>query len=272
MNNCLLSVSEAARLVQTGRVFLFAGAAEVLDQLPVGNWIGGTIPYFMSEDGGQHETTRLFVTELPVAQETCRFTSYTPESISQVAMDADPGVLTFIILPGFSTVHQVYAKGAPDFEGMYMRPIVGWISGVDLDQIGKVLPKTYDGKTGESYTDRAVTVHAPLPAGVNARIDILNLFIPGDGPTLRFDETSFTVGECEVNGERVNLADYLAANQLDIRLPLVADYCGANINASFQSVCPETRQVSPSSPEWNTASPLPWPTTRIPLPAWFRRT
>jgi hypothetical protein len=41
-----------------------------------------------------------------------------------------------------------------------------------------------------------------------------------------------------VNGVKENFADYITRNNLDTKLPLVADYYGALINISFQSVEP----------------------------------
>ena len=69
-----------------------------------------------------------------------------------------------------------------------------------------------------------------------ASIGIVNLFKQGDGDSLRFEEEGFTVKTCLVNGEPRDSAQYLKANRIDTRLPLVANYAGAMVNVSFQAV------------------------------------
>ncbi len=45
--NQLISVQAAAEMIRSGKSISVAGPESALDQLPAGNWIGGTIPYFM---------------------------------------------------------------------------------------------------------------------------------------------------------------------------------------------------------------------------------
>lgn len=49
----LMPVGEAAELIRSGKYLSIAGDEQALKQLPTGNWIGGTIPYFMAEQGGR---------------------------------------------------------------------------------------------------------------------------------------------------------------------------------------------------------------------------
>ena len=63
--NELISVQAAADLIKSGLPLSFAGPESALDQLPAGNWIGGTIPYFMLKAGGVVvQDDRVFVTDL----------------------------------------------------------------------------------------------------------------------------------------------------------------------------------------------------------------
>ena len=48
----LLTVDEVKNEVEIGKNLLLAGDENLLGQLPKGNWIGGTIPYFMVDEGG----------------------------------------------------------------------------------------------------------------------------------------------------------------------------------------------------------------------------
>jgi hypothetical protein len=52
-------------LIRSGKRLLLAGDEHLLATLPNGNWIGGTIPYFMTEQGGALTKERIYVTELP---------------------------------------------------------------------------------------------------------------------------------------------------------------------------------------------------------------
>jgi hypothetical protein len=65
MQHALLTPEQAAKAIAAGRTLLLAGSEELLERLPRGNWIGGTTPDFMTEDGGTCSTNRVFCTELP---------------------------------------------------------------------------------------------------------------------------------------------------------------------------------------------------------------
>ena len=47
------TVDEARRLIEGGQPLLLAGDEALLQALPLGDWIGGTIPYFMTAQGGK---------------------------------------------------------------------------------------------------------------------------------------------------------------------------------------------------------------------------
>lgn len=51
-HNGLLSIPEASALIESGHFMSIAGDEAALRQLPPGHWIGGSIPYFMSREGG----------------------------------------------------------------------------------------------------------------------------------------------------------------------------------------------------------------------------
>lgn len=119
---------------------------------------------------------------------------------------------------------------------MFIKPIVGWVSGVHLDELGQSSATVRDGQSGELYTDHAVVLHVRLLEGSSAVVHTVNLFEAGCGPELTFGATSDSLGECRVDGAVGNLADVIAAHDIGQRLPLVADYCGAMVNVSIQSV------------------------------------
>ena len=47
----LLTIEETKKLIENGKTLYLAGEEALLKSLPKGNWIGGTIPYFMDTDG-----------------------------------------------------------------------------------------------------------------------------------------------------------------------------------------------------------------------------
>ena len=124
-----------------------------------------------------------------------------------------------------------------------MKPLVGWISGVHMDDLGKVSPKVINGKTGIFSDTQAVATHVPLPANQMAIVRILNLFRQGGGDVFTFPQAGFSVSNCQVNGKPANFAQYVQERGLDLSRPLVADYNGAQVNISFQTVDAEKGQV-----------------------------
>lgn len=248
-------------MIQDGRRLLLAGDEINLVDLPVGNWVGGTIPYFMTETGGRTTRDGVWVTELPAEVESVEIMTYDAEALDTISEKAPEHGFTFLVLPCNSAVHLRYAHEAPDYPGMFQWPILGWISGVHLDDLGKVAPKIVDGRTGKLHTDRAVAMHCTLGKGRTARIGIINLFRQGDGDAITFPVEGFRVSECQVNGKPRSFAGYIRERGIDTRLPLVADYSGALVNVSFQKVDPGADVVELYAPvfqgvEYKVAAPV----------------
>ena len=232
----LVSVGAAAELINNGKTLVIAGDETALRQLPAGNWIGGTIPYFMAEQGGLVTREQVFVNELEVYGEAPTIRRYELEALPQICRNAPDNGYTILIVPAFSACHGAFAENAPNYEEMYMKPLVGWVAGVHLDDLAKATPKVAFGPAAELSAEYVVTIDVPLPPERYAHVDIVNLFQPGDGPSIRFPATGFAAGDCLIDGGPANLAEYLSARQIDTRLPLVADYCGAMINVSVKTI------------------------------------
>lgn len=233
----LLSPEETSRLIQSGIPLALAADEEVLAGLPCGLWIGGTIPYFMSQHGGMTSRRHVFVTPMPSwAGLEPRIVEHDTATLSQVCVEAPDNGFSLIIMPAFSEVHMNYAQGAAMYEDMFMKPIVGWIAGIHLDDMGKRSPKVRDGRRKALLDHTAVVMHLPLPSKFSAEVAIVNLFRQGDGDVIEFDESGFDTSSCRVNGQTVSLASYLHRIKHDTRLPLVADYSGASINVSIKEV------------------------------------
>lgn len=237
MQQMLVPQKIAADLILSGATLAIAGDESVLATLPHGNWIGGTIPYFMGQDGGVTSRDQLFITPLSLYPGLKPFIKlYDTGFLSQVCVEAPANGFSVIILPAFSEVHFEYAQHASMYEDMFMKPLVGWVAGIHLDDMGQRTPKVCDGRTKAMMENHAVVVHVPLPQNISANVNIVNLFTQGSGDVIEFRDSGFEASTCLVNGKTVSLAQYLQKIGHDTRLPLVADYSGANVNVSLKAV------------------------------------
>ncbi|PTV95536.1 hypothetical protein C8J27_104172 [Rhodobacter aestuarii] len=244
MKNEMLTVTEAAARIDAGDVMVIAGDEALLVQLPKGAWIGGTTVYFVTENGGAVVRDKLFCTTFAKA------TGATPRHVDVAGLPTisegyKAGGVTMIMIPAFSVAHSQFAVDGQTYPGLFDQPLAGWITGVHLDDIGKKAPKVFDGSTGVGYDEGAVLLHVALPEGAQIDLDILNIFAQGDDAKLSFtfEDNGFSAKTAMVNGEQVKLADYITDNKIDTRLPLVANYSGALVNVSIQSVDTETGEV-----------------------------
>lgn len=240
--SALLDLRQASALIERGETLAIAGHIDCLTALPRGNWIGGTTPYFMAEEGGTCRLDRVFVQ--PFGQQVGEILCYDRQRLPHMLEDAPENGFSIVILPAASAVLEDYAREAPNYPDMYIKPIAGWVAGVHLDQLGSAQAQVIDGRSGRCYTDQAIVLHIPLPPDQAALVHAINLFSPGAGPTLRFDETGFAARECLIDGVRGSLLELIRARGIDTRLPLVADYCGAMINVSIQALELEPGLVS----------------------------
>src|SRR2546427_1517276 len=111
-NGTMMSVTDfqAALAKAPGRLYAVAGDERLLARLPRGNWVGGTIPYLMTdEDGGLTTRDSLMVQELVTDERATPKTSvYDKETIARVTADAPAHGYTFLMMPAFSEVHLAY--------------------------------------------------------------------------------------------------------------------------------------------------------------------
>lgn len=232
----LQSIAEVTTKIASGRALLLAGSEAALSQLPKGNWIGGTTSYFMDVNGCTCSASRIFVHEIPDYALGFQVTEYSPRTLPSIFEDAAENGFSFLILPAGSPVHVSYAEGAPLYDGFVLKPVVGWVSGAPLAEIGSTQPKVFNGQSGESFSSRAMVMHVALPPNKVADVEIINIFKPGSGDTITFPESGFTQARCLVNGKPANFAKYVSSVQADTRLPLTANYNGSVVNVSIQAV------------------------------------
>ncbi len=262
INAKLISAEEATAAIEAGKVLWLAGDEDLLSQLPKGRWIGGTIPYFMSADGGKTTKSQIYATELDTSlAKRIQVKFYNTNTIENIAKDAPDDGFTILLMPALTDMHLNYAKNAPEYEDMFIKPVAGWVTGIHLDDLGTIAPRVFNGGTGESSTDKAVAMHITLAPNKVAHLGIVNILNQGDGDTFEFTDTGFSVEKCLINGVEHYLSDYLTEHNTDTKLPLVADYSGAMINVSFQEIDSDKKTVSFYAPvfsgvEYKLAAPV----------------
>lgn len=260
MNNTLRTVAETNKLIADGKILHIAGEESALTQLHQGKWIGGTIPYFLTPDGGVVERHRVLVTELSPSVIDASVRLVDAAHLNEIAAGSDDG-FTLVIVPGMSEAHVRYATGVYDLAGLFRAPIAGWVAGVHLDELGKQRPRVFNGMTGEASAEQIAVLHARLPPSAIANIGIINLFEQGDGDRIEFAETGFSADACRINGQSASFFEYVKRQRIDPRLPLVADASGEMINVSFQSVDEDKHTVTFYAPvlsgtEYRQAAPI----------------
>lgn len=230
----LITFEEAVSLINEGKILHIAADDSLLKKLPKGKWIGGTTPYFISGEGGILSKEKLFVNEIGFAEEI-RIAVYGKYNVFQVVEECYDNGLTMLIIPYGSEVAVKYAKEAPEVEELLMHPVVGWISGFDLNTPGEA--KVYDGITGEAYSDKAVAMYIKLPADKSAMINMVNIFTDDkNDPVIRFYDNELSVKKCSVNGQDADFAEYIKEKGIDTKMPLVADHNGSYINTSIKGI------------------------------------
>ena len=65
----LITLDDTVKLIEEGKTLHIAADETLLEKLPKGKWIGGTTPYFMSDDGGLLTKDRLLVNEIDFAED-----------------------------------------------------------------------------------------------------------------------------------------------------------------------------------------------------------
>jgi hypothetical protein len=237
MRQFISTITDITQKIEAGRKLLLAGDEDALRKLPKGDWIAGTIPYFISsEQGGMVSRELICATDITDLVTSIELVAYDQNNLANVYAEAPKNGFSYILIPAFSKAHFAYALNAPNYKDFGVRPMLGWVTGVHLSEVGQKAPKVFNGRTGDVLVKGALVLQAHLPPNKVADIGIINLFEQGDGEILTFDTNGFAVKDVLANGVKHNFADYIVKNKLDTRLPLVADYYGTSVNTSIQEV------------------------------------
>jgi hypothetical protein len=230
----LVTFEETSKLIESGKLLHIAGSENQLKKLPKGKWIGGSTEYFMAKDCGKVSGEELFVTEL--ACEAFSIKTYSTAEIKNIATDAYDNGFSIAIVPFDSEVHKEYAQNAASYKSMFMKNIVGWIAGFNLEKTGQN-PIAVDGTDVSAFRDKSVVLHLKIADSKTVSVNILNIFTQNKAtPVITFAEEGFLVKKCFIDGKETAFADYIAENSIDTKLPLVGDYAGNGINVSFKAI------------------------------------
>lgn len=232
--NELTNLQQAQAIIKTGKFLIIAGDEKLLRQLPKGNWIGGTTPYFMGANGGVQTYEQVFITELPSCFTLEAIDVYDSTQLSLITSKCSEHGITFVLMPAFSQICKVFEESVTELEGIFVKNIAGWVSGFDLsDANGKAW--VFNGKNGEAYDNRVVVMHTSLPADKIVEMKTANVYRPNNDITITFEETSTEVKEAIINGQKLDFAKYIKDNNVDLNCPMIANFFGNTINVSFQS-------------------------------------
>ena len=247
MKSGLYTVEEVSAMIREGKKLLLAGDDKLLSQLPKGDWIGGTTPYFILRPEQMVESTeKLFVYSLPDFIEAVEVREYGSLDIKNIYSDAPQNGFTAIIIPFGSSVLSEFALNVTGYKDFARYPLCGWVSGQRLDVITTEKSYVSSGISDTLHSDKAVAMHIALPANKYAEIHMSNSFEQGSGDIITFEHKTLVVKEALVNGVKQNFATYLREAKVDTKMPLVANYSGAMLNTNCFVI--ETDTVYLSSP------------------------
>ena len=235
MENKLYTIDEVKEFIKKNELLSLAGDEKLLSQLPKGNWIAGTTPYFMDIEKGLFSKNKIFVTKLTNIENEFKILTYNENNIKNIVTDSYENGYTIIIIPPFQKIHEQYALHAIEIEGIFNNPISGWVAGKDLNSDDT--PKTFNGNTLMSYKDQAVAIHVKLPEEKFALLQVNNIFERDEkSDRIQFFNNGFECDVCLINGKTRNLSEYIKENNIDIRMPLVTNYHGIKSNISFKDI------------------------------------
>lgn len=198
----LMTIDAVVRLIRGGRTLAITGVEAALDQLPIGAWIGGTMPYVKDLQGAAKTDRQVFVTELPNRCQTVLQYHATAEFAALAAHTPAHGY-SLAMLPWGSAAHQQYATQCGEDPGGFESPLVAWLASVDPSRVGLQQPLIYVGKTGQKLTDGVVVAHARLAEGQRVE-DALGGLMKPEG----LEVLSFTHGGSSARERRAHAGEH----------------------------------------------------------------
>lgn len=231
MDTKLRTIDEVEKLILKNRTLVIAGNENLLSKLPAGNWIGGTNPYLLGEDGAKYSTDKLYVKDFTDICISSKKRYYSISEIEEITTDGFENGIIFVIVPGFSEIHYKFSIKAPNLDNQFINPLIGWVSGSKFEEIKSGVPSCY--VSNEISKEKIAVMHLELPKNKVGRVEIINLYEQDEGQEITFPEDGFQNTHFFVDGKKENIFDYFEKNKIDWHLPLVANYSGAKVNVGM---------------------------------------
>ncbi len=248
--NKLLDIRTTTELIQGGRVLVISGEEKLMEKLPRGNWIGGTIPYvYLKNEPGKADKSKLFVTDFTESISDFKILTLEEESLATVNTIGFENGFSFLLLPAGKKVHHTFAAYSKDYSTIKNNPLIGFVAGTNLEDYKKGKePKLFNGDVKQAFSDSAVVLYCSLLTPKSARVGVINIFDPSPEFSIEVFEDTTKVRECMINGEFTNLYQFMKDNKIDINHPLTFEQGGTSTNVSFQFLNKETKEVYFFSP------------------------
>jgi len=187
----LMTIDAVVKLIRSGRTLAITGLESTLDQLPIGAWIGATMPYVKDLQDRSKTDRLVFVTELPARGQTS-LQYYDLERMAAISSHAPGHGYSLVIVPGGSSAHLRYASEYGEEPGGLDKPSVGWIASVDETRRASQQPLVYFGKMGQKLSEGAVVAHVRVPEGQVATDAMASAMEPEGLEVLSFTHGGFS--------------------------------------------------------------------------------
>lgn len=251
MERKLYSKQDVEKFISAGNKMVLTADENILKQLPKGNWVGGTTPYFMDKKAGIITKELIFVDDFTEIAVDFKIEQFSKENIQNIALNAYENGFSVLILPLDAPVYYEFALNSLTYQQIFQNPVVGYVAGFDFADFGNATAKVINGQTLQMSENEAIALHIQLPENKIARAEILNLdTIAPNSDTIVFEKTSFVQSDCFINGKKRNLAEYLFETKYKETAPrpLIANTNGALINRDIKNIDLEKKEVSFFSP------------------------
>lgn len=236
LQSALLEKDQVIELIRRDRILILAGSLDLFKKFPKGNWIAGTTPYFMTSEGGMKNLEKIFTVDVTDIVKECVVKNYNIGNVEDIPKDYSDNGFSFLIMPAFSLIHKHYAENCYGINGIFNAPLIGWVSGFDLDTKQDTKGTVINGQSLICGSDEIVVMHMSLKDEFVVDAGMINLFQPGNGDIITFPEKGFKIKNCLINNELKSMAKYIHENVFDISLPLVTHFKHKKINVSIKEV------------------------------------
>jgi len=236
-HSMLCRLHDASEIAGSGAPCVVAGSSELLRRLPQGNWIGGTSSFAFTPTGGVELSDRLIVTAFPPGVRLSGIQRYGVGGLEYLADDCPAEGFSVVIIPHCSPVHSVFARDSAMGGPFEKHNIFGWMSGsLRGRHVGR--PQVYFGPLAHCIEDEAVAMHFDVEPGWKISTRAQSIYKGGTGQPILFPSEGFSATHAIVDGHVINFAQFIAANGIDITLPLVSSHGEREILTCISSVDP----------------------------------